>query len=160
VTRALAHALATVAGLGDRLPAPGTSVGSLVGATACAAALAAFPSRPLGVLCAGLALLVPVGVWACGTEAGRRGVEDPGAVVLDEVAGQWLALAAVAAARPHPVSVGLVAVSFLLFRAADVAKPWPVRALERLPGGWGIMADDLAAGALAALVHLALLSLT
>lgn len=152
--------LATVAGLGDLLPAPGTTVGSVVGAGACAACLVGFPNAAPAILVGGLMLLVPIGVWACGAEAARRGRTDPGAVVIDEVAGQWLALALVAALQSRPISLGLVAVSFLLFRVADIAKPWPIRALERLPGGWGIMADDIAAGLLAAGVHLGLLALT
>jgi len=155
----IARWLATVAGLGDVLPAPGTTVGSVAGAGACTACLVAWPAAPGVVLLAGLAVLIPVGIWACGAEAARRGRTDPGAVVIDEVAGQWLALATVAAVQPRPVSLGLVAASFLLFRVADIATPWPIRALDRLPGGWGIMADDLAAGLLAAAVHLSLLAL-
>jgi phosphatidylglycerophosphatase A len=155
----LARWLATVAGLGDVLPAPGTTVGSLVGAAACAACLIGLPLDPLVVLLGGMAVLGPAGVWASGAEAARRQVTDPGAVVIDEVAGQWLALATVVTLRPESLSLGVVAASFLLFRVADILKPWPVSALERLPGGWGIMADDLAAGLLAAFVHLALLAL-
>lgn len=156
---ALTRCLATVAGLGDLLPAPGTTVGSIVGAAACAACLVALPEAPLTVLLGGVAVLVPVGVWACGAEAARRGTTDPGPVVFDEVAGQWVALATVATVRPGPVTLAVVATSLLLFRVADIVKPWPIRRLERLHGGWGIMADDLAAGLLAAAVHLALLVL-
>ncbi|MFZ5786292.1 MAG: phosphatidylglycerophosphatase A, partial [Acidobacteriota bacterium] len=91
-------------------------------------------------------------------EAVRRAQSDPGPVVIDEVAGQWLALALLVAAQPRPLSLGLVAGSFLLFRLFDVVKPWPIGRLERLPGGWGILADDLAAGLAAGLVHLAVLA--
>jgi phosphatidylglycerophosphatase A len=87
------------------------------------------------------------GVWAAGEVARQRGVEDPGLIVIDEVVGQWVALAG--AARFSWMEAGA---AFLLFRAFDIVKPWPVRAAERLPGGWGIMADDVLAGAYAALV--------
>jgi phosphatidylglycerophosphatase A len=83
-------------------------------------------------------------------------VTDPGPVVLDEVVGQWLALAVLVAWRPGVPGLGMLGLSFLLFRAFDVLKPWPISALERLPGGWGIVADDLAAGLAAALVQVPL----
>jgi len=151
--------LATVGGLGDRLPAPGTTVGSLVGAGLFLVAATAAPAHLAGLALLGLAVLAPLSVWACGAEAARRGVPDPGPVVLDEVAGQWLALATLAWLRPGPVTIPALAISFLLFRAFDVVKPWPIRALERLPGGWGIVADDLAAGLAAGLLHAAALAL-
>jgi phosphatidylglycerophosphatase A len=155
----LARWLATVATLGERLPAPGTTVGSLVGVLLFAGTAALWPVRLLEAALAGLAVLVPLSIWACGAEAARRGAIDPGPVVLDEVAGQWVALAVLVALYPGAPSPGALAASFLLFRAFDVVKPWPIRRLERLPGGWGIVADDLAAGAAAGLVHVGLLRL-
>jgi phosphatidylglycerophosphatase A len=155
----IARALATVGTLGERLPAPGTTVGSLVGVLLFAGAAALWPDRLLVAALAGLAVLVPLSIWACGAEAHRRGVGDPGPVVLDEVAGQWVALALLVAVRPGAPAPGALAASFLLFRAFDVVKPWPIRRLERLPGGWGIVADDLAAGLAAGLVHLLLFRL-
>jgi phosphatidylglycerophosphatase A len=76
-------------------------------------------------------------------EATQR--EDPGEVVIDEVAGMWLTLI--------PLGLGPLAylVGFAAFRLFDTLKPWPVRRAEALPGGYGIMADDVVAGALAAL---------
>ena len=68
------------------------------------------------------------------------GRKDPGIVVVDEVVGQWVTLAAL------PFTPVTAALGFLLFRVMDVVKPWPARDLERLPGGWGIMADDVMAG--------------
>jgi phosphatidylglycerophosphatase A len=97
-------------------------------------------------------------VWACGAEAKRRGVPDPGPAALDEVAGQWLALLVLVALGRTP-TLGQVVAAFLLFRAFDVLKPWPIRLLERLPGGWGIVADDLAAGLAAGLLEAAALAL-
>ena len=78
------------------------------------------------------------------------GVEDPGAVVLDEAAGQWLALSFLPL-----VGGGVVAYlwAFLLFRFFDVVKPLGIRKLEKYPGGWGVLLDDLAAGIMAGLVH-------
>ncbi len=156
---ALARALATVGGLGDLLPAPGTTVGSLAGAALYWAAGALWPGAPGAVAAGGLAVLLPLSVWACGAEARRRGAVDPQPVVLDEVAGQWVALAIVSLARRRPPALPELAAAFLLFRVFDVLKPWPIRRLERLPGGWGIVADDLAAGAAAGAVAAALLAL-
>ena len=76
------------------------------------------------------------GVWA-GTIAERHfGSEDPGPVIIDEVAGMLITLALV------PVSVAGAVVGFLLFRAFDILKPFPAARLERLPRGWGVMSDD------------------
>ncbi len=142
----LARALATVGGLGDRLPAPGTTVGSVAGAALYWGASALWPDAVTAVALGGLAVLLPVSVWACGAEARRRGVVDPHPVVLDEVAGQWVALAVLALAQSRSPGLAELVAAFLLFRAFDVVKPWPIRRLEALPGGWGIVADDLAAG--------------
>lgn len=76
------------------------------------------------------------------------GAKDPQFVVIDEVAGMLVALAF---APPSPVGLGA---AFALFRAFDIAKPFPVGRLERLPGSWGVMADDLAAGILAGILVL------
>jgi phosphatidylglycerophosphatase A len=156
---ALARALATVGGLGDRLPAPGTTVGSLAGAVLYWGAARALPQPTWAVALVGLAVLLPLAVWACGAEAARRGVVDPHPVVLDEVAGQWLALAVVSLARSAPPGARELAAAFVLFRILDVVKPWPIRALERLPGGWGIVADDAAAGLVAGGIAVGLLAL-
>ena len=81
------------------------------------------------------------GVWSAGAVARDMGRGDPAIVVIDEVAGQWLTLAAV----PALDWKGALA-AFLLFRLFDIWKPPPIRRLERFGGGFGIMADDLAAG--------------
>lgn len=154
----LARWLATIGGLGDLLPAPGTTVGSTVGVALFAAVLA-LPVAPM--LSVGLAFvaIVPVAIWACGAEATARAIVDPGAVVLDEVAGQWVALLVIVAATAGRPRWGIYALSFFLFRVFDVLKPWPIRALERLPGGLGIVADDLAAGLAAGLLQVVLMRL-
>jgi phosphatidylglycerophosphatase A len=106
---------------------------------------------------AGLAVFP--GIPAATRTAGCLGVEDPREVVVDEVAGQAIALIGLHAAFPGlsglPLLAG-VAAAFLLFRLLDVWKPGPVAALERLPGGTGIVLDDVAAGAIAALAFVLL----
>ena len=79
-------------------------------------------------------------VWAASRVAKKMAVEDPGVVVIDEVVGQWVTLLFL------PFTPAVAAAGFLLFRVLDVFKPWPARQLESLPGGWGIMSDDLMAG--------------
>ena len=74
--------------------------------------------------------------------------KDPRPVVLDEVVGQWLTLLLVPLAA-GPVS--RIAMGFFLFRAMDVAKPWPLRRIERLPQGWGVLFDDVAGAVYAAI---------
>ena len=139
---ALARLVASGLGSGYAPRAPGTA-GSLL-AVLTGAGLMLLPpwALPLAVLVASLA-----GLWAIRAagvaEDGAH--EDPGWVVIDEVAGQWLAL--VGLARPTPL--GLLA-AFLLFRLLDIVKPGPVGWADRQGGAAGIMADDLIAGALAA----------
>ena len=113
--------------------------------------------------------LVPVaalalGAIAAGIPAATRtalllGVKDPKEVVVDEVAGQAITLLGLHAAFPGlagGAAAGGVLAAFLLFRLLDIWKPGPVGALERLPGGTGIVLDDVAAGALGALFFVAL----
>jgi phosphatidylglycerophosphatase A len=131
----LATAVATGLGSGYSPLAPGTA-GSLLG-------LVLF--WPLhGLTTAGqiavAAVLFGVGVGAAGSVARRAGTEDPGIVVVDEIVGMWVSLLFV------PLGTGTVLAAFVLFRVMDVVKPYPARQLERLPGGWGVMADDLMAG--------------
>ena len=91
------------------------------------------------------------GVWMSGIAAAESGAEDPGEVVIDEVAGQWLTLVVV------PPDFLLYAAGFVLFRVFDIWKPWPVSWADRnLKGGLGIMADDILAGVYAAVILLAL----
>lgn len=92
------------------------------------------------------------GDWAIGYFADKaKKAGDPGQVVLDEFAGQWIALIAL----PMPSlerTLVVLGVQFFLFRVFDVLKPPPGRRLEKLHGGWGIVLDDLAAGVYANLV--------
>lgn len=97
----------------------------------------------LWVLLGSLALgIFVVGVWSAGDAEKYFGRVDPRYVVIDEVVGQMLTFLA----RPDASWKWLLA-GFVLFRIFDVVKPFPARRLERLAGGWGIMMDDVAAGA-------------
>jgi phosphatidylglycerophosphatase A len=133
--------LATCGGLG-RLPgAPGTWAS--LAALPLAWLIAGFGGAPALLLAT--AVVFAAGVWAAQWYVARSGQADPGAIVVDEVAGQWLTLLPVA---PGPWEY---AAGFLLFRLFDIAKPWPIRRLERsVPGGLGVMLDDVAAGLLGA----------
>jgi len=87
------------------------------------------------------ALVFMIGIWAANAYTSRSGVEDPGPVVIDEVVGQWLVVAAV------PLDWTWFAIGFALFRLFDVAKPWPVNVMDRsIKGGLGVMVDDIGAG--------------
>jgi phosphatidylglycerophosphatase A len=88
-------------------------------------------------------------IWAAGVTARELQQKDPQRVVVDEVLGQWVALAAAG-----PVNYRPWIAAFLLFRLFDIWKPPPVSQLEKLPGGTGVVADDLMAGIYAALVLL------
>ena len=116
--------------------APGTA-GSLVG-LGLLALVRAVGDRAIEA--ALVVAVVSVGVWA-GSQAERHyGRGDPGAVVIDEVAGMLITLFWI------PVGWEGGAFGFVAFRAFDIVKPFPAGAAERLPGGWGIMADDIVAG--------------
>ncbi len=98
-------------------------------------------------LAAAIVIVFMVGVWSSTVIVGRGGSGDPSAIVIDEVVGQWLVLVAVHA------DVFLYAAGFVLFRAADIVKPWPVSWVdEKVKGGPGVMLDDVAAAAYGAAV--------
>ncbi len=151
----IARAVATFGGLGDRLPAPGTTVGSLPPALLWLGICAFLPTNParITLTAAGLVLFTVVGIWSSEIEAERRGEDDPRPIVVDEAAGQWLtylvALPFVPLLVPSHLAIFATA-GFFLFRFFDVIKVWPIKAFEKLPGGIGIVADDLAAGYFAA----------
>jgi len=143
-TRA-ANLISTWFGCGYATVAPGTA-GSLA-ALAVAWLLVRYAAwQPLWFVPLVVVATAPA-IWAAGVTARSLNQEDPGLVVVDEVLGQWLTLAG---ARALNLKSWIAA--FILFRLFDVWKPVPVRNLERLPGGAGIVADDLMAGVYAALV--------
>lgn len=143
----VAFLLSTGLGVG-LLPGPSGTWGSL----ATVLALEALPGRRGGgpALALGAAAFL-AGLWAAGRTARLRGVADPPEIVVDEVAGQALALSGLYVAFPLLAGNGRllgVAAAFGVFRLLDILKPGPIGRLERLPGGLGIMADDVAAGLL------------
>ena len=81
-----------------------------------------------------------MGVFTSNQVIKDTGKDDPSEVVIDELAGQWLALIGL----PH--SIGFAIASFIIFRILDIAKPFPINQLEKLPQGWGVVLDDIAAG--------------
>jgi len=139
-----AWTIATFFGAGLGKPGPGTwgSVAAVLIWTGTALLLHPSPQWLLGLTLAGIVLSVGLGVPAATIAARESGREDPGFVVIDEVAGQWITLLG---AVFHPDWQHIV-VALLLFRVFDIFKPFPVRQLEKLPEGWGIVFDDVAAG--------------
>ena len=137
--------VATCAGLGYIQPGPGTWTAVVTTLLWLALAFPIhFSPHPLFLVTLLLAIITTVvGVVASTRVARESGIHDPGFVVIDEAAGQFTAL--LAACLPFP-SWRFALVALVLFRAFDILKPWPVSALERLPEGWGIMIDDVAAG--------------
>ena len=87
-----------------------------------------------------LTLLFVVGAWASKAQASLMKKEDPRCIVIDEAMGQLVALFLL---RPDWILVGL---GFVLFRALDILKPFVIKKAEKIPGGWGIMMDDVIAG--------------
>src|SRR5438874_10346140 len=131
----LSIVVATGLGSGYAPIAPGTA-GSAVGL------LLFWPlqTQPAVIQVAAVAILFVVGVVASARVARGLGIEDPGIVVVDEVVGMWTSLLLL------PFTPLTAAAGFVLFRILDVFKPYPARQLEALPGGWGIMCDDVMAG--------------
>ena len=134
--------LATWFGCGLLRPAPGTwgTLGAL----------------PFGVfitlyygpynLAAAAVVVFIMGLWAADRYEKLSGTHDSSSIVIDEVAGMWIAMI-------PATSLFMTAVAFALFRALDILKPWPVGwADKKLPGGFGVMADDVLAGGMAAVI--------
>jgi phosphatidylglycerophosphatase A len=135
-------AIATFFGVGFLKPGPGTwgSVAAVL-LWGTFARLAHPSPRVLFVaLLIGIFLTLLFGIPAASVVERESGGHDPQYVVIDEVAGQWITLLLCPADWRH----GLIAL--VLFRLFDIVKPFPVRRLERFPGGWGIVFDDVAAG--------------
>jgi len=145
VTHRIASVLATWFGCGYSPVAPGT-VGSLAALLIAMLLERSFHWQPTAFANLALLALIP-GVWAAHVFAARAGKKDPSAVVIDEVLGQWATLAGVTVFNWKSWLA-----AFALFRLFDIWKPPPVRQLENLPGGAGIVADDMMAGLYGALV--------
>lgn len=137
-----AWTIATFFGAGLGKPGPGTwgSVAAVLLWAIAGIVLRASQQMLLVLLAVGIVLSIALGVPAATIAARESGRHDPGFVVIDEAAGQWIALLFSPADWRH----GLIAL--ILFRLFDITKPFPARQLERLPEGWGIVFDDVAAG--------------
>lgn len=140
----IARFCASFGGIGFVPKAPGTA-GSLA-----ALVIAWF----LPTVSIGLVLAIVTATFLGGlvvTQVATQGHGDPSWIVIDEVVGMWLALTGL----PHTLEVFVV--TFFAFRLFDIYKPCGINALQRLPGAWGVMLDDVAAGlATAALMRLVL----
>jgi phosphatidylglycerophosphatase A len=149
-----AWTVATFFGAGFGKPGPGTwgSVAAVLLWAAYAKALHPASQIILLVLLAGIVLSILIGVPAATVVARESGRKDPQIVVIDEVAGQWIALLF------SPVDWKHALIALILFRLFDITKPFPIRRLESLPEGWGIVFDDVAAGlyalGVASLLHI------
>jgi len=149
-----AFAVATFFGAGYGKPGPCTwgSVAALLLWAAFAWGIHPAPQSLLLALLAGIALTLLFGIPAATIVARESGRHDPQFVVIDEVAGQWIALIGSHASWRHAL------IALVLFRLFDITKPFPVRQLEKLPEGWGIVLDDVGAGlyalGVASLLHL------
>ena len=136
----LAEWLASLGGVG-RCPVASGTAGSAVTVIA----YLALPQDAV-VQTAVIGAVTLIGLWAAGAYAAAARDPDPSRVVIDEAAGMLIACFLL------PKSLGWLLGAFLLFRLFDIGKWFPMKQLERLPGGWGIMADDLAAGLIARLL--------
>jgi len=132
-------AIATMGRIGKTRPAPGT----LGSAAACLPAVGLAMAGGW-VLEAATLIACIVGVKAANVYEAYSGEKDASEIVIDELAGQWIALLVV------PLDWRWWVAAFLMFRVFDVAKPGPVKMAEALPGGIGVMADDIVAGVMAA----------
>src|SRR5215467_9584418 len=136
----VALVLATVFGAGYSPVAPGT-----IGSALTVLFLWLVPLSRVGLV-AFLVAVVLAGTWAAHRAERAIGAKDPGAIVVDEVAGMTLTV------LPFTLTPAVLAVGFALFRLFDVTKPFPARASQRITGGIGVMVDDLIAGLYALLV--------
>ena len=131
----LAFGVATAGGAGLAPVAPGTA-GSLLAALLLW--IVPFSTFSLGVT---LVCVTLGGLWAGGRIERLSGRKDPGLIVIDEVAGMMLSVLVL------PRTVGILLVAFFCFRVLDIVKPFPIKQAQSLPGGLGVMVDDLIAGA-------------
>jgi len=135
--------VATVAGIGRVPLIPGT-VGSLVGVALYLVLYRLVPSWPWYGLV--VAVLFGLGVWITGAAEQELGEHDDQRIVWDEVVGFLVAMTALSS------HWRVIIAAFVLFRLCDMAKPFRIHLLQKLPGGWGVMLDDVAAGGLTAIV--------
>jgi phosphatidylglycerophosphatase A len=143
----VALAIATVGGTGWAPLAPGTVASALT-----LLVLWLVPFSRAGLVLFFVAVTL-IGTWAADHAERALGSKDPGAIVIDEVAGMTLSVLVL------PLTIPVLAVAFVLFRIFDVVKPPPARQAQALPGGAGVMVDDLIAGLYALVLVAALRAL-
>ena len=114
---------------------PSGMPGTVSSAAACVVSM--FVDVPMWAIVA----VTIIGIWATDKSEKFFGTKDPSFLNIDEVPGMWLTL--------FLLPKGFIIPGFFLFRLIDILKPWPVSAMEKLPGGWGIMADDVVGGIMA-----------
>ncbi len=133
----LAEILATVFYLGRIPGAPGTW-----GSIAAVLVWLILPEQMLSVFIFSgiLIFLAVIGIWVSQLVESASGTTDPSEIIIDEWVGQWIALLAL------PQTWISAVIALIFFRIFDIAKPWPINNLQKLPGGWGIMVDDIVAG--------------
>ncbi len=154
--RRIAVLAATLLGAGRVPLAPGTA-GSAMSVVAFVLLRRYAPEPFLLFHLLAVVFLSWIGAWACSESEMHFGKRDPREAIIDEVAGQQVALLGLPLGplAPHLLWASgwkYFLAAFILFRIFDVAKPFPIRRCERLPGGWGMIADDLLAGAFSFLV--------
>ena len=132
--------IATFFGIGHLQPGSGTWASAVTVLLWWCASLRLPAEWLLPVAVAASVLITLIGIPPSTVVARESGRKDPGFVVIDEVAGQMIALIGV------PVHWKYLLAGFILFRSFDIVKPFPLRRLEQLPGGTGIMMDDVGAG--------------
>ena len=144
--------VASVFGIGYFDIAPGTIMSAI--AVPLAILIGIFGGGGMGLLASSIIVLV-IGILACADHVRETGRQDPPECVIDELAGQWLACAFAMLTfnglipTTH-ISLPAFALAFVLFRLFDIWKPWPVGWADReLPGGLGVMTDDMIAGLMA-----------
>ena len=137
--RSVVHWIAFGAGAGLAPRAPGTA-----GTAVAVPIYLAIAPQPAAVHALVVALVIGLGIWACGRTARDLGVHDHPGIVLDEIAGFLVTMTAL------PFELPWIVAGFVAFRILDIVKPWPISLADRrVGGGLGIMLDDLIAGALA-----------
>jgi phosphatidylglycerophosphatase A len=132
--------IATFFGIGFLRPGPGTYASAVTVVLWWAASHWLQPAWLIPAAIVASVVVTIIGIPPATVVARESGVKDPGFVVIDEVAGQMIALIAV------PLNWKYLLAGFILFRAFDIVKPFPLRRLEKLPEGTGIMMDDVGAG--------------
>ena len=141
-----ASLIATVGGIGYLPKAPGTWASAF-------AVLAAvgLHQTSAGAIAGAAAAATAIGLVATHSYLKRSAIADPPEVVIDELGGQWLTLAAL------PFGALAYALGFLAFRVFDIVKPWPIPWIEQRSGAWGVVLDDLMAGLYAAVTTMLIL---